>query len=135
MVALVIIGISIVIVLATQSRSTKIYADSKIMTVSSMLAQKKISELQTGEFPEPGEQSGVFEENERYGWHLLVNETDVEDLREIILEVSRAAENEFEEGEEPGFPTVTIVTYIAYPGEPEEAEDEEETDAEEEETG
>lgn len=122
MVALVIIGVAMVTLLATQVGSIRSYADAKVITVCSLLADKKMAELESGEYPEPGEQEGVFEDNEHYSWSLYVNETDLEQLREVTLEVSLAPREGFEE--DGGLAAVTIQTYIADPGEEEDEEEE-----------
>lgn len=127
MVALVIIGISMVIILSTQVNSTRSYTKAKVMTISSMLARKKLAELEAGEYPEPCEESGMFDDNDNYRWTLLVRETDLEELREVILDVYLAPE---ELDEKPGIPGVTVVTYLADPGKPEEEEEDEEGEQE-----
>ena len=57
---------------------------------------------------------------------LAIKETGVDDLREVILDVSLAPQDELED--EPGLPGVTVVTYLANPGEEEEEEEEESND-------
>ncbi|MCX6354488.1 MAG: type II secretion system minor pseudopilin GspI [Candidatus Aureabacteria bacterium] len=111
MVALVIISVSMVTLLATHVQSTRSYAEAKAMAVSSMLAQQKLTEIQTGEFPEEGEQSGTFESNGNYQWVVSIKETDLEELREVTVAVSLSPPEGMET--ESGLGAVTVVTYIA----------------------
>jgi len=97
MVAMVIIAIAMVTLLSTHAISTKNYADAKTMLVCTLLAQQKLAELQMGEFPEAGEQSGGFEDNENYQWKLTVRETDLEELREVTVDVFPAPQEGSEE--------------------------------------
>jgi len=122
MVALVVIGVAIVTLLSTHLFSTRSYAEARVTTISSMLAERKIAELAEGDLPEPGETSGVFEDNENYGWLLTVSETDLDWLREIVLEVSLAAANGAEET--PRLGGVRVVTFTVDPGKKEEEEGE-----------
>jgi general secretion pathway protein I len=123
MVALVIMAVALTTLLATHVMSTRDYAEAKAMTISSLLAEQKLAELQAAEEPpEPGEQSGIFEDNENYRWVLTVNETSLEELRELILEVSLLPPEGDEEP--PRLGGVTVVTYLAKCAEEKEEEEE-----------
>ncbi len=120
MVALVIISIAIVTLLATHAGSTRSYAEAKATIIGSLLAQQKLAELRTAEYPEPFEDSGTFEGNDSYQWTLSVKETDIEELREVILEVSLASNEDIEEA--PTLGSVKVLTYLADMEEEEEEE-------------
>ena len=124
MVALVIISVSIVTLLATHVESTRSYAEAKASTICGLLAQQKLAELQIGGFPEPGETSGVFENYDSYRWKLSIEETDMEELREITLEVSLTPPEGSDEP--PALGGVTVVTYLVKLEAEEEEEEEEE---------
>lgn len=123
MVAMVLISVSMVALLVTQAASTRSYAVAKATTVSTLLAQQKVAELLSGDFPEPGEDSGTFGDNEKYGYLVTVRETASEQLREVTVQVALIPP---EGGDAPAIGGVTVTTYVADPG-----EEEEETEGEE----
>lgn len=122
MVALVIMSIAMVTLLSTNVSSTRNYAESKVATICGMLAQRKIAEIQAAGFPETGEEGGAFEGNDNFRYMLSVTETDLEEMRQVTVDVSVAREG-FED--EPGLPGVTMVTYVARLETPEEEDEEE----------
>lgn len=113
MVALVIISIAMVTLLATHTASTRSYADAKAMIVCSMLAGQKLAELQAGDYPEAGDTSGACEGNEQYQWRVSVRETDLEELREVVVEVGRAPQEDAGVDEESALRGVQVETCIA----------------------
>jgi len=118
MVAMVIISIAMVTLLATQVASTRSYAEAKATTVSTLLAQQKIAEILSGEFPEPGEDEGVFGDNEHYGYLVTVRETSSEQLREVTVQVGLIPPDGG--GDAPAIGGVTVTTYVVDPGKEEE---------------
>jgi general secretion pathway protein I len=126
MVALVIISVAMVTLLSTHAISTRSYAKAKATAVCSLLAQRKLAELQSGELPPAGETRGGFEDNKNYQWVLSVQETALDSLREVTLEVSLASAGDIEDEDAADVTRVTVITSLAYLGNPEEGEEGEE---------
>lgn len=121
MVAMVIIAIAMGALLATQSASTRTYAEAKATTVSTLLARQKLAEILTGEFPAPGEEEGTFGDLEGYGYLVTVRETPLEELREVTVQVALIPSGD--NGDGPAIGGITLTTYVADPGEEEEEEE------------
>ncbi|MDD5557850.1 MAG: prepilin-type N-terminal cleavage/methylation domain-containing protein [bacterium] len=121
MVALVIVSVGLVTLLCTQARSTMGYAEARAMTVSDLLARRKLAELQAGPLPAPGETAGLCEENEQYAWALSVRKTALDYLREVVLEVGLAPAEGAEDA--PRLGGVRVATLLVECATEEEEED------------
>jgi len=121
-VALVIMAVALTTLLATHVLSTRSYAEAKAMEIAGLLAERKLAELESaGELPEPGEASGVFEDNENYRWFLSVRETGLDYLREVTLDVSLLPPEADDDA--PRLGGVTVVTCLAQCAEEEKDEE------------
>lgn len=123
MVAMVILSVAMVALLVTHAASTRSYAVAKATTVSTLLAQQKVAEILTGEFPEPGEEEGTFADNDRYGYLVTVRETPIEELREVTVQVALIPPEGG--GEATAIGGVTVTTGVADPGREDEETEEE----------
>lgn len=122
MVAMVIISVAMVALLVTHAASTRSYAVAKATTVSTLLAQQKVAEILSGEFPEPGEDEGTFSDNEHYAYLVTVRETSSEQLREVTIQVALVPPDGG--GDAPAIGGVSVTTCVVDPGEEEEEETE-----------
>lgn len=89
MVALAVISISLVVLLGLRNRDLVLSATARDITKATMLARKKITEINMGPFPDLGENKGDFgEESPMFRWRQEVVQTPFESVREMVLEVS-----------------------------------------------
>ncbi len=110
MVALAVISISLVILLGLRNRDLVLSATARDMTEATILARKKITEINLGSFPDLGEKKGDFgEEAPKYRWRQEVVQTPFESVRELVLEVSWGV-NEDNEEEKDG--QVRFTSYL-----------------------
>lgn len=74
MIAVAIIAIAFVTLIGSQSQSVLIAADSHVNVMATLLAQKKLAELESTEFDELYSETGSFEEGySDFSWQTEVN--------------------------------------------------------------
>lgn len=92
LVALAIMGAALAILLGAVNRNLILASNSKNLTIASTLAQKKISEIELGGYPEITEEEGVFNEAPEFKWFLRVIPYELPtletEIRIIILRVT-----------------------------------------------
>lgn len=60
---------------------------AKNLTTATILAEKMIKEIESGEFPEIGDEEGFIPEEENFYYRKHVSETLIERVREVTLEI------------------------------------------------
>ena len=100
MIAIAIIAIALVVILHSYGLGVSMASESQDFSLATLLAQKKMAEIEIGGFPEIGEEEGDFTEEypstseiplewrTRFRWEEKVTETPVEDLRKVTLTIS-----------------------------------------------
>lgn len=96
MIAISMIAIALTVALGLQSRSISMASEAKFITTASLLAQKKIAEIEATSLEEVSSQSGDFGEDfPDYQWTMEINDADLfqqEDvagrLKKIDLDIS-----------------------------------------------
>ena len=106
LVALAVIGISLVLILESFSLSAKISNESKNISLATLLANDKMVEIETEGFPETGEEEGIFEPPySGFKWIKSIEDLEIEGMRKAVVAVYWK-----EEGQNEG---VTLVAFIA----------------------
>ena len=92
MIAVTIIAIVLVAVFGSQSQSLSLANDAKFNTTAALLAQRKMAEVEIGNFQDLSSSSGDFGEDfPEYQWELTVSEVplpgtgEVEYLKQVDL--------------------------------------------------
>ncbi len=89
MIALLIIATSFIVLLHSRNQSVLAADYAKRMTVATLLATGRMSEIEQEGVTDTGEDMGTFGEDfPEYTWKVSVSETVYEDMRSVRLEVS-----------------------------------------------
>jgi len=89
MIAIAIIAIALVVILHSYGLGVSMANESQDFSLSTLLAQGKMAEIELEGFPEIGEEEGDFEEDyPDFTWKESVIETPIEDLRKVTLAIS-----------------------------------------------
>lgn len=89
MISIAIIAIAFVVLLGLRNNDISINEYSRNLTMASILAQRKISEIELGGFPDLGETGGDFgQEPPGFRWTEIVSPTPFDFAREIRVKVS-----------------------------------------------
>lgn len=89
MISIAIIAIAFVVLLGLRNNDIAINEYSRNLTMASILAQRKISEIELGGFPDLGETGGDFgQELPGFRWTEIVSPTPFDFAREIRVKVS-----------------------------------------------
>lgn len=89
MISIAIIAIAFVVLLGLKNRDIAINEYSRDLTIASLLAKTKISEIELMGFPDLGERSGGFgEDHPRFRWRETVSPTPFNLAREVKVRVS-----------------------------------------------
>ena len=106
MAALAILAVSFVVLLGLRNRDILQHQEAQVLTRATLLAQKKMSEIEMAGFPDVGILTGEFPEpDEAFTWTESVSGTLFEFAREVRVEVS------WKEGERRR--SVDLITYMA----------------------
>ena len=90
MIAVAVIAIAFVTLIGSQSQSVSVAADARVNVMASLLAQKKLTELESAAFDELYSEEGDFEEsNSDFRWQTEVNtlgsdETGIEGVDNML---------------------------------------------------
>jgi len=88
MIALAVVSISFVVLLGLRNRDISLASYSRNITVSTLLARQKITEVSVEGFPELGFSEGGFGETyPKFKWRQEVKQTPFEMVRELDLSV------------------------------------------------
>ena len=102
MIALAIIATALVVLLHCYGLGVSMANESKNISLATMLAQEKMSEIELAGYPEIGESDGNFDERyPHFYWAQSISATPIEDLRRVRLIVA------WDEG------SMELVSYIA----------------------
>ncbi len=99
-IAVAIIGSSLAILLGAVNKNLILASQSKNLSIASLLAQKKLGEIEIEGFPETGSEEGMFEESPEFRWYMRVLPYNIEQLgteiRIVILTITwNEGSNEF----------------------------------------
>lgn len=99
-IAVAIVGSTLAILLGAVNKNLVLASQSKNLSISSFLAQKKMGEIEIEGYPEIGTEEGVFEEAPDFRWYLSVQPYNIEQLgaeiRIVILTITwNEGNNEF----------------------------------------
>jgi general secretion pathway protein I len=104
MIAMAILSISLLVVFQSQSQSVAMMANSRAMTMLTLLAQSKMAELETAAIASLESGSGDFgADYPDYTWTSTVTSEDERFLKKIVLKVQN---NRLKKGN-----AITIVLY------------------------
>ncbi|MBW1691929.1 MAG: prepilin-type N-terminal cleavage/methylation domain-containing protein [Deltaproteobacteria bacterium] len=105
MIAVTIIAIVLVAVFGSQSQSLSLANDAKFNTTAALLAQRKMAEVEIGNFQDLSSSSGDFGEDfPEYQWELTVSEVplpgtgEVEYLKQVDLIVFWGDQDQYRYG-------------------------------------
>lgn len=88
MIALLIIATSFVVLLHSRNQSVIAADYARHMTVATLLASEKMSELEQSGATEISEEAGEFgEEFPEYTWRTTITDTAYEKIKEVRIEV------------------------------------------------
>ena len=99
MIAIAIIAIALVVILHSYGLGVSMASESQDFSLATLLAQRKMAEIELEGFPEVGGEEGDFEEEypsgsetplgrrPRFTWKERVAETPMEDLRKVTLTI------------------------------------------------
>jgi len=88
MVALMILATSLVILLGNHSYSIRLSGIARNLSIASMIAKDMMTQVELEGFPEIGESEGDFEDKyPGFWWHMDVQESFFNDVREVHLEI------------------------------------------------
>jgi len=88
-VALSILAVTFVVLLGLRNRDILQHQEARSMTQATLLAQKKISEVEMGDFPSLGVVAGDFPEpDERFNWTQTVSTTPFDFARQVDIVVA-----------------------------------------------
>lgn len=105
MVAVAILAVSFVVLIGLRNTDISITYEIHNITRATLLAQKKMAELEAEGFPQLGIISGDFTgPDDRYVWTQTVNTTPFDFAREVNVEVS------WKDGEQTR--SIDLVTYM-----------------------
>lgn len=108
MIAVSILAVSFVVLIGLRNTDIAITLEVQHITSATLLAQKKIVELEADGFPPLGIVSGEFEEPyDFYTWTQIVNTTPFDFAREVKIEVA------WKDGEQERL--VDLVTFLVEP--------------------
>ncbi len=94
MVALAIIAFSLITILHSHSLGVKLSTKTKQLSIATMLAQRKLGEIEINGFPDLGEEEGDFgDDYPQFLWKVSVAEEEffgekVEGLRKVNITIS-----------------------------------------------
>ena len=84
MIAISMIAIALTVALGLQSRSISMASEAKFTTTASLLAQKKIAEIEATSLEKITSESGDFGEDfPDYQWTMEINDTDLFQQEEV----------------------------------------------------
>jgi general secretion pathway protein I len=90
MVAVAIIAIALTALLGSHSQSVSLAGESKFYTTASLLAQRKMAELELAGFDDLINDSGDFgEEFPGYRWEVKIDKADFEGFEEIAQHIKQ----------------------------------------------
>ena len=102
MIAIAIIAIALVVILHSYGLGVSMANESQDFSLATLLAQRKMAEIELEGFSEVGGEEGDFgEEYPGFTWRASVAETPIEDLRKMTLIISWDEKN------------LEVVTYLA----------------------
>ena len=102
MIAIAIIAIALVVILHSYGLGVSMASESQDFSLATLLAQRKMAEIELEGFPEVGGEDGDFgEEYPGFIWRERLTETPMEDLRKVTLTISW------------GEKSLEVITYIA----------------------
>jgi general secretion pathway protein I len=84
LVAVVILGSTLVVLLGTVNRNLVLASDSKNLSIARMLAQNKISEIELAGYPDNTNEEGEFEDFPGFKWYLSVTPLNISSLETDI---------------------------------------------------
>jgi general secretion pathway protein I len=91
-IAVAIIGSSLAILLGAVNKNLILASESKNLSIGSFLAQRQLSEIELGGYPDVGEQEGTFQDYPEFKWHESVQPYDIQQLsieiRIVVLTIS-----------------------------------------------
>ena len=88
-VALSILAVTFVVLLGLRNRDILQHQEARSITRATLLAQKKISEVEMGDFPSLGAFSGDFPEpDDRFNWTQTVTPTPFDFARQVDVVVA-----------------------------------------------
>ena len=106
MVTLAIVGIALVAILRSLAMSVDVNNESKNISIGTLLAKGKMSEVESLGFPDVDETKGDFGETyPNFLWEKTIHQTEVEELRKVQITVF------WQEGENEK--KVELTTYIS----------------------
>lgn len=101
MIAISMIAIALTVALGLQSRSISLASEAKFTTTASLLAQKKIAEIEATPLDEITSESGDFGEDfPDYQWALEINNTDLFQQEEVAGRLKKIDLDIFWEGDD-----------------------------------
>ena len=90
MVAISMIAIALTVAMGLQSRSISMASEAKFTTTASLLAQKKIAEIEAVPLEEVASESGDFGEDfPDYQWTLEINDLDLFQQEEVASRLKK----------------------------------------------
>ena len=90
MVAMIVISIVVISVFTLHSQNVLMTAETQFQAVAPMLAQKRMSEIETAFDDNQGEDSGDFGEAfENYSWHSIVEDVASESLESVADDLKK----------------------------------------------
>ncbi|PKN10912.1 MAG: type II secretion system protein GspI [Deltaproteobacteria bacterium HGW-Deltaproteobacteria-5] len=88
MVAMSILAMSLVAVFYMQSQSISMAGEARFLTTASLLAQRKMAEIETDQSTDNKSQKGDFAPDyPAYGWTIQVSDTQIARLKKIEVNV------------------------------------------------
>jgi len=89
MIAITIIAIALVVILHSYGLGVSMANESQDFSLATLLAQRKMAEIELEGFPKVGGEEGDFgEAYPGFTWRETVIETPIEDLRKVTLTIS-----------------------------------------------
>lgn len=93
MIALAIIATLLVVTLSLRNRHLQLIGEVRNVTVATLLAQEKMTEVELAGFPDLGEGEGSFEKRPGFAWRRRVSPTPFDFVREVEIKVNWGTEN------------------------------------------
>lgn len=91
-IALAIVAGALVVILHSHFLSVNLANRATGISLATLLAQEKMEKIMGGEFPEKGEDKGVFKEYPDFHWRSVVSEAElfgeeIDDLRKVTVTI------------------------------------------------
>jgi Tfp pilus assembly protein PilV len=89
MIAVVVASIALVGIVTAALRAVDLEGYSRQLTQTTLLADRKLKEIESSDYPDVGASDGLFNEDDPngYGYKIAVSESAIGDVREIDLDV------------------------------------------------